>query len=174
MFKVLILAAQGVRGQLQREGDVIHVIAQVLEDLSSLLASVGGRSDVANVYQVSRADVVKHGMGPDPRAPARHTFGQRPRDMFDPDLRLGSGIVPGQTVGGHQGKGAEFSLNCPGIDLGRSAANAQRSANEEITVGRRDRKRQELGKIGTSVHHLRLGVPARGRRVPWPLNLIAR
>ena len=57
----------GVRGQVQREGEVIHVIAQRLDDLSPLLASVGTRQDVADVYRVSRADVVKHGQGPDPR-----------------------------------------------------------------------------------------------------------
>jgi error-prone DNA polymerase len=35
----------GRRGRLQKEGDVIHVIAEHLTDLSDLLISVGGRDD---------------------------------------------------------------------------------------------------------------------------------
>src|SRR3546814_6694173 len=53
---VLGASMMGVRGQVQREGDVIHVIAQRLDDLSPLLASVGNRADVANIYRQSRAD----------------------------------------------------------------------------------------------------------------------
>lgn len=56
-------------GHVQREGDVIHVIARRLDDLSPMLTSVGGRVDVAEVCPVSRADVIKHGVGPDPRDP---------------------------------------------------------------------------------------------------------
>lgn len=50
----------GVRGQVQRKGDIIHVIAQRLDDLSPMLASVGRRAEVADVYRVSRKDVVKN------------------------------------------------------------------------------------------------------------------
>src|SRR3546814_1895561 len=81
----------GVRGQVQREGEVIHVIAQRLEDLSSMLASVGHRQDVADIYRVSRADVVKSAVGPDPRDPESRPLGQGARDIYIPDLRLGSG-----------------------------------------------------------------------------------
>ena len=90
----------GVRGQVQREGDVIHVVVQRLDDLSPLLASIGRREDVASVYQVSRADIVRSPMAPDPRDPAERPLGKNPRDIYIPDLRLGSGIIPGrQTVG---------------------------------------------------------------------------
>jgi hypothetical protein len=65
----------GVRGQVQREGEVIHVIAQRLDDLSGMLASVGRRADVADIYRVSRADVVKNPMSPDPRDPAQRPLG---------------------------------------------------------------------------------------------------
>ena len=95
---VLGASMMGVRGQVQREGDVIHVIAHRLDDLSPLLASVGQRSDVSDVYRVSRADVVKHGVGPDPRSPADRPLGKAAREIYIPDLRLGSGIVPGQSV----------------------------------------------------------------------------
>ncbi|MBO9623937.1 MAG: error-prone DNA polymerase [Sphingomonas sp.] len=94
----------GVRGRVQREGDVIHVVAQRLDDLSSLLASVGQRGQSTDVYPVSRADVVKHGMGPDPRDP----LGKAPRDIYIPDLRLGSGIVPGQPTEGIKIKPRDF------------------------------------------------------------------
>ena len=105
---VLGASMMGVRGQVQREGEVIHVIAHRLDDLSSLLASVGGRADVADVYRVSRADVVKHGMGPDPRDPAERHLGKGPRDIYIPDLRLGSGIVPGEPVEGIKVKARDF------------------------------------------------------------------
>jgi error-prone DNA polymerase len=98
----------GVRGQIQREGEVIHVIAHRLEDLSPLLATVGRREDVADVYRVSRADVVKHGMGPDPRDPAERTLGKAAREIYIPDLRLGSGIIPGQPVEGIKVKARDF------------------------------------------------------------------
>lgn len=88
---VLGASMMGVRGQVQREGDVIHVIARRLEDLSSMLASVGDRADIADVYRVSRADVVKHGMGPDPRDSAERPLGKGPRDIYIPDLRLDQG-----------------------------------------------------------------------------------
>ncbi len=105
-----VLGAQmmGVRGQVQREGEVIHVIAQRLDDLSSLLASVGKRDDVTDVYRVSRADIVKHGMAPDPRDPAERPLGKNPRDIYIPDLRLGSGIIPGQPTEGIKIKPRDF------------------------------------------------------------------
>lgn len=51
---VLGASMLGVSGQMQREGDVIHIVAQRLNDLSGLLASVGRRGDVADIYPVSR------------------------------------------------------------------------------------------------------------------------
>jgi error-prone DNA polymerase len=43
----LVLAAGmlACRGQVQREGEVVHVVAHRLEDLSDLLRSVEGRGD---------------------------------------------------------------------------------------------------------------------------------
>jgi error-prone DNA polymerase len=66
---VLGARMMGVRGQVQREGDVIHVVAQRLDDLSDLLGSVAGRDD-GLPFPVSRADAIKHGGGPDHRDPA--------------------------------------------------------------------------------------------------------
>jgi error-prone DNA polymerase len=105
---VLGASMMGVRGQVQREGDVVHIIAQRLDDLSSMLASVGARSDVADIYRVSRADVVRHGMGPDPRDPAEHPLGRAARQIYIPDLRLGSGIIPGRPTEGIKIKPRDF------------------------------------------------------------------
>jgi error-prone DNA polymerase len=98
----------GVRGRVQREGDVIHVVAQRLDDLSPMLASVGTRDEVADVYRVSRADVVKHGMGPDPRDPAEQLPDWGLRNLLDPNLCLELGIVPGQPTEGIKVKSRNF------------------------------------------------------------------
>ena len=79
--------------------------ARRLDDMSPLLASVGG---LADVYRVSRADVVKNGMGPDPRDPSQRPLGKAARDIYIPDLRLGSGIIPGEPVEGIKTKTRDF------------------------------------------------------------------
>ncbi|RWH52864.1 MAG: DNA polymerase III subunit alpha [Mesorhizobium sp.] len=73
-----------VRGRIQREGEVVHLVAQRLTDLSAELASVGQR-DAAFPIPHGRGDQVRHGgSGPDPReAPPR---GLRTRDFYIPDL----------------------------------------------------------------------------------------
>jgi error-prone DNA polymerase len=105
---VLGASMMGVRGQVQREGDVIHIVAQRLDDLSAMLASVGDRDNLSDVYRVSRADVVKHGTGPDHRDPLEKPLGRSPRDIFIPDLRLGSGIIPGQPTEGIKVRTRDF------------------------------------------------------------------
>lgn len=105
---VLGAPMMGVRGRVQREGEVIHVIAERLDDLSALLASVGQRGEVSDLYRVSRADVVKHGMGPDLRDPAARPLGKAARTIYIPDLRLGSGIIPGQPTEGIKIKPRDF------------------------------------------------------------------
>ncbi|NKJ02049.1 hypothetical protein [Novosphingobium sp. SG707] len=93
-------------GQVQ--GEVIHVVAQRLDDLSPLLASVGGRGDTSGMDPVARADVVKHGSGPDRRDPEERVLGRPARNMFDPDLALGSGIIPGQPTEGIKVRTRDF------------------------------------------------------------------
>ncbi|MBV8592523.1 MAG: error-prone DNA polymerase, partial [Acetobacteraceae bacterium] len=63
---VLSASMIGCRGRVQREGAVVHVIGEHLLDLSALLRSVG------------RREWTRH----------------KPRDIYIPDLRLGSGIKP--------------------------------------------------------------------------------
>jgi error-prone DNA polymerase len=64
----LILSAGMVacHGRLQREGSVIHVITDRLEDLSDMLRSVGSREE-AFPFRTGRGDEAKHGGAPDTR-----------------------------------------------------------------------------------------------------------
>jgi len=56
-----------VRGRIQREGEVVHLVARKLADLSDDLASIGAR-DAAFPLPHGRADQVTHADGgPDPR-----------------------------------------------------------------------------------------------------------
>jgi error-prone DNA polymerase len=73
------------RGRVQREGEVIHLIAEHLIDLSGLLRSVGERDEPFPVPH-GRGDEVKHGGDPDQRA--ADGLGRKPRDIYIPDLRL--------------------------------------------------------------------------------------
>jgi len=87
---VLAAGMLSCRGRVQREGEVIHVVAHRLADLSQLLKSVGDL-DGPFPSRMSRADVFKGGPGgPDPRE--AKALGLKPRDILIPDLRPGSGI----------------------------------------------------------------------------------
>jgi error-prone DNA polymerase len=84
----IILAASmfAVRGRIQREGEVVHLVAHQLTDLSAELASVGSR-DAAFPLPHGRGDEFHHGSpGLDPRTlPPR---GPKPRDIYIPDLHI--------------------------------------------------------------------------------------
>jgi error-prone DNA polymerase len=77
-----------VHGRIQREGEVVHLIAQRLSDLSSALASVGDR-DAAFPLPHGRGDEFHHG-GPalDPRE--RKAKGPTPRDSYVPASSISS------------------------------------------------------------------------------------
>jgi error-prone DNA polymerase len=78
----LILSAGMItcRGRLQREGLVVHIVAERLTDLSALLGSVGARGDDFPLA-TGRGDEAKHGGAPDPRERLRPA-----RDIFPPQL----------------------------------------------------------------------------------------
>lgn len=79
----VILAAGmiGVQDRIQREGEVVHLVARHLTDLSPELASVGDR-DVAFPMPHGRWDEFHHGSpGFDPRGLPK---GPNPRDIEDP------------------------------------------------------------------------------------------
>ena len=87
---VLSAGMLACRGRLQREGEVVHVIAHHLEDLSALLRSVEVRGDTVPARPVMGAEVVRAG-APDARNVVER-MGRPARDIYVPDLRLGSGI----------------------------------------------------------------------------------
>jgi len=64
----LVMSASmlGCRGKVQKEGEVIHVIADHLTDFSPLLASVGARGEEFPLAR-GRGDAVTHPNGDDPR-----------------------------------------------------------------------------------------------------------
>ncbi len=78
----LILSAGMIacRGRLQREGAVMHVVAEHLTDLTPMLRSVGTRGGEIP-WRTGRGDEARHGGAPDARD------GVKPRDIFVPDLR---------------------------------------------------------------------------------------
>ena len=86
----VILAAGmiAVQGRVQREGDVVHLVAHHLTDLSADLAGVGDR-DVGFPLPHGRGDEFHHGSpGIDPRSlPPK---GPKPRDIYVPDLHIDS------------------------------------------------------------------------------------
>jgi error-prone DNA polymerase len=86
----IILAAGmfAVQGRIQREGDVVHLVAQHLTDLSAELAGVGDRDDGFPLPH-GRGDEFHHGgLGLDPRSlPPK---GLSTRDIYIPDLHIAS------------------------------------------------------------------------------------
>ncbi|CDX12085.1 Error-prone DNA polymerase 2 [Mesorhizobium plurifarium] len=75
-----------VKGRIQREGEVVHLVARKISDLSAELASVGEREGSFPVPH-GRGDQVRNGgSGPDPRElPPK---GLRSRDIYIPDLHI--------------------------------------------------------------------------------------
>ena len=90
----LVLSAGMIacHGRVQREGEAIHVVADVLEDLSDLLRSVGEQDEAFPIVH-GRGDGATHPAGRDPcTGPGAVAEMPKPRDIYIPDLRLGSGI----------------------------------------------------------------------------------
>lgn len=88
-FRRTLLSASmlGVYGRIQREGEVVHLVAHRITDLSGELASVGNR-DMPFPLPHGRGDEAHHGApGIDPRTLPK---GFRPRDMVDPTLKVDS------------------------------------------------------------------------------------
>jgi error-prone DNA polymerase len=77
-----------VHGRIQREGEVVHLVAHRLTDLSNALASVGDR-DVTFPLRHGRGDEVHHGgPGVDPRSLPPN--GLEARDIVIPDRHIDS------------------------------------------------------------------------------------
>lgn len=74
-----------VKGKVQREGEVVHLVAHSLTDLSAELASVGERTERFPLPH-GRGDEFHHGSAaPDPRG-----LPPKPRDIFIRDLHIDS------------------------------------------------------------------------------------
>lgn len=74
-----------INGRIQREGEVVHLVAQQLFDLSEDLSGLAGR-DAEFRLPAGRGDEFAHGGGPDPRDAQKPVV--RPKEMFDPDLHI--------------------------------------------------------------------------------------
>jgi len=83
---ILSAGMLGVDGRIQREGDVVHLVAQQLTDLSGSLASIGNR-EWALLPTQWRGDALHHGgLGLNPRDQTDN--GLKTRDIDVPDLHL--------------------------------------------------------------------------------------
>jgi error-prone DNA polymerase len=84
--RILMTASMlGIHGKIQREGEVVHLVAQKLFDFSSDLSSIG---DLGRSFPLphGRGDQVKHGGGPDPRDNPKPAV--QARDIYIPDLHI--------------------------------------------------------------------------------------
>ncbi len=76
-----------INGRIQREGDVVHLVAQQLFDLSGGLTGLADR-DAEFRLPTGRGDEFAHGTPgrPDSREPSGQ--GMKSRDIFIPDLHI--------------------------------------------------------------------------------------
>ena len=73
VFRRIVLGSSmiGVRGQVQREGEVVHIIAHHLADLSAELASIGSRDGRFALPQGRGDEFPRGSPEPDPRGIVR-------------------------------------------------------------------------------------------------------
>jgi len=86
----VILSARmmAAQGRIQREGEVVHLVAHRLTDLSEALASIGER-DANILLPHESADELHHGnLGPDPRVLPPKELSMR--GIHIPDLHIGA------------------------------------------------------------------------------------
>ncbi|MFD1330320.1 error-prone DNA polymerase [Mycoplana ramosa] len=84
--RILMTASMmGIHGKIQREGEVVHLVAQRLFDFSADLSSLGDRGGDFPLPH-GRGDQVKHGGGPDPRDNPKPAV--QARDIYVPDLHI--------------------------------------------------------------------------------------
>ena len=84
---VLGAGMMAINGKIQREGSVVHLVAQRLFDLSGDLASLGER-DGGFVMTHGRGDEFAHGSAGSPDSRDRPPASVKPRDIFIPDLHI--------------------------------------------------------------------------------------
>ncbi len=86
-FRRVLLSSSmlGVRGRIQREGDVVHLVAHQLTDLSPELSTVGKRGSPFPLPHGPGDEAHNGGPGLDPRSMPK---GFKPRDLVDPTLKV--------------------------------------------------------------------------------------
>lgn len=83
-----------IHGRIQREGEVVHLVAHRVTDLSDALASIG-HHDTDFPLPHGCGDQLRHGgSGPDPRD--LQPKGLRKRTSHTPDLRIDTLKVKGR------------------------------------------------------------------------------
>ncbi|MGZ2426591.1 DNA polymerase III alpha subunit [Rhizobium laguerreae] len=82
---VLGSSMMAINGRIQREGEVVHLVAQQLFDLSGDLVGLADRDEEFKL-PAGRGDEFARGGGPDPRDKPKPMV--VPRDMFVPDLHI--------------------------------------------------------------------------------------
>ena len=87
---VLSAGMLACQGRVQREGEVVHVVAEQLEGLSNLLRSVGVREAESPATHCC-GDAVRTDGSADERGPKGVSV--RARDIYVPDRRFGSGGI---------------------------------------------------------------------------------
>ncbi|HEV2748450.1 MAG TPA: error-prone DNA polymerase [Allosphingosinicella sp.] len=80
---IMSSAMVAITGTVQREGEVIHVIAERIEDCTPLLHKVGG---MRFPHRTGPGDGAGHGGAPDPRG----EWEKKARDDYHPPFRTGS------------------------------------------------------------------------------------
>ena len=83
-FRRIVLTSSmlNIHGRVQREGEVVHLVAYKLEDLSSMLASLGERQAPFPLAHGRGDEGHRSPNGPDPRG------APQARDIYIPDLHI--------------------------------------------------------------------------------------
>ena len=83
---IMSASMMAVRGRIQREGEVVHLVVRQVADLSTDLASVGGRETSFPLPHGPGDQVRDGGSGADPRERPPRAF--RGRDLADPHRHI--------------------------------------------------------------------------------------
>jgi error-prone DNA polymerase len=90
---ILSAGMMAVKGRIQREGEVVHLLAHQLTDLSAELGSVGDRGGEFPLPHGRGEEFHHYSPTPDPRG--RKPRPARTRDIFIPDLHID--VIKGKT-----------------------------------------------------------------------------
>ena len=123
----LVLSAGMIacHGRVPREGEVIHVVTDVLEDLSDPLGGVGERDEVFAIVH-GRGDGATHPAGRDPRTgPGAVPEMLTPRDIYMP-----GSAAPVRNQGAYAGISTNMAAVRFASNLGHSRARARYSITD--------------------------------------------